>query len=71
MVNDPNRSVLSGLTEGEAKEFNRLFVVSFCLFTGVAIVAHILAWIWRPWGGSYQHTALLMLHHAAHLVALT
>ncbi|TPW29597.1 light-harvesting antenna LH1, beta subunit [Pararhizobium mangrovi] len=41
---------LSGLTEGEAKEFNSLFVTSFLIFTGVAIVAHILVWIWRPWG---------------------
>ena len=40
---------LSGLTEGEAQEFHRIFVQSFIIFTIVAIVAHILAWIWRPW----------------------
>lgn len=40
---------LSGLTEGEAKEFHAIFVKSFVLFTGVAVVAHILAWMWRPW----------------------
>lgn len=44
------RSVLSGLTEIEAREFNRLFVLSFVLFVGIAVVAHILAWLWRPWG---------------------
>lgn len=41
---------LSGLTENEAKEFHGVFVMSFALFTGVAIVAHVLAWMWRPWG---------------------
>ena len=40
---------LSGLTEQEAKEFHRLFIVSFIVFTAIAIVAHILAWQWRPW----------------------
>lgn len=39
----------SGLTEAEAKEFHKLYVTSFVVFTAVAIGAHILAWIWRPW----------------------
>ena len=40
---------LSGLTEREAKEFHGIFVTSFVLFTLIAIVAHILVWMWRPW----------------------
>jgi light-harvesting complex 1 beta chain len=40
---------LSGLTEQEAKEFHGVFMTSFVGFTLVAIVAHILAWLWRPW----------------------
>lgn len=40
---------LSGLTEAEAKEFHTIFMTSFLLFTAVAVVAHILAWMWRPW----------------------
>jgi len=40
---------LSGLSENEAKEFHKLFVVSFIVFTAIAIIAHILAWQWRPW----------------------
>jgi light-harvesting complex 1 beta chain len=32
---------LSGLSEQEAKEFHRLFMVSF--------IAHFLVWQWRPW----------------------
>ncbi len=41
---------LSGLTEIQAKEFNRLFLISFAVFTLIAILAHIAAWSWRPWG---------------------
>lgn len=40
---------LSGLTEAEAKEFHRIFMGSFILFTVVAIVGHFLVWNWRPW----------------------
>ena len=40
---------LSGLTEPEAQEFHRIFMQSFLIFTVIAIVAHILAWMWRPW----------------------
>lgn len=40
---------LSGLSEDEAKEFHGIFVTSFLGFTAVAIVAHILVWMWRPW----------------------
>lgn len=44
-----SNATLSGLTEAEAKEFHGVFVTSFILFTVVAIVAHILVWLWRPW----------------------
>jgi light-harvesting complex 1 beta chain len=40
---------LSGLTASEAQEFHKVFVMSFILFTIIAIVAHILVWSWRPW----------------------
>jgi light-harvesting complex 1 beta chain len=40
---------LSGLTDAEAKEFHRIFLGSFILFTAVAIIAHVLVWTWRPW----------------------
>ncbi|NJM35833.1 MAG: light-harvesting protein [Rhodomicrobium sp.] len=43
------KSPYSGLTENEAKEFHGVFVSSFIIFTIVAVVAHILAWMWRPW----------------------
>ncbi len=44
-----DRDSLSGLTEAEAKEFHRIFMGSFMLFTAIAIIAHILVWEWRPW----------------------
>jgi len=42
-------SSLSGLTEQEAKEFHGIFMSSFAGFTAIAVVAHILVWMWRPW----------------------
>ncbi len=50
MSQHPHPGSMSGLTEAEAKEFNKVFVASFVLYTLVAVVAHILAWSWRPWG---------------------
>jgi light-harvesting complex 1 beta chain len=58
----------SGLTEGEAKEFHSIFIQSFAIFVGVAIVAHILAWLWRPWlpgPNGYATSMLLDGVHAA------
>jgi light-harvesting complex 1 beta chain len=62
------RSTLSGLTEGEAKEFNRIFIISFLIFVGIAIIAHILAWAWRPWlpGPHGYETSMLLGHPALH-----
>jgi light-harvesting complex 1 beta chain len=40
---------LSGLTEQEAQEFHAIFIRSFIGFTVVAAIAHVLAWMWRPW----------------------
>ena len=48
MLNDRDGS-LSGLTESEAKEFHGIFMTSFIIFTLIAVVAHFLAWQWRPW----------------------
>jgi light-harvesting complex 1 beta chain len=40
---------LTGLTASEAQEFHKLFVMSFIIFTLIAIGAHFLVWSWRPW----------------------
>jgi light-harvesting complex 1 beta chain len=42
-------SSLSGLSDAEAQEFHKIFVSSFIMFTAIAVVAHVLAWMWRPW----------------------
>jgi light-harvesting complex 1 beta chain len=60
---DTKGSGISGLSEAEAKEFHGMFVTSFIAFTVVAIVAHFLAWQWRPWippaeGYSFNDTIL-------------
>ena len=50
MAFEPDRTVsLSGLTAQEAKEFHGVFMASFVAFTLIAVVAHLLVWIWRPW----------------------
>ena len=46
---DERTATLSGLSEAEAKEFHKIFMTSFVIFTLIAIVAHILVWMWRPW----------------------
>jgi light-harvesting complex 1 beta chain len=46
---DEHSGTLSGLTEAEAKEFHSIFMTSFVIFTLIAIAAHVLVWMWRPW----------------------
>jgi light-harvesting complex 1 beta chain len=43
------RSTISGLTDEEAQEFHTYYMQGFLGFTAVAVVAHFLVWIWRPW----------------------
>ncbi len=49
MANGETRESLSGLTDGEAKEFHGIFMSSFIAFVIIAVVAHVLVWMWRPW----------------------
>ncbi|MGF1474575.1 MAG: light-harvesting antenna LH1, beta subunit [Geminicoccaceae bacterium] len=51
---------LTGISADEAKEFHKLFMQGFFIFSGIALVAHILVWLWRPWiPGDEGYTALL------------
>ncbi|HJK94709.1 MAG TPA: light-harvesting antenna LH1, beta subunit [Polyangiaceae bacterium LLY-WYZ-15_(1-7)] len=50
---------MSGLTEAEAKEFHAIFMRSFIIFTLIAVGAHVLAWMWRPWLPSVDGYSLL------------
>jgi light-harvesting complex 1 beta chain len=47
------------LTPEEAKEFHKMFVSSFIIFTIIAIIAHVLVWGWRPWFPSVNGYAML------------
>ena len=62
------------LTPEEAKEFHKIFVTSFLLFTAIAIVAHVLAWMWRPWlpgTAGYGDGAMIETTHQLASVALS
>ena len=69
MVDTPNTGrSLSGLTESEAREFHSIFMTSFVIFTAIAVVAHILAWMWRPWlpgPGGYKAAMDGAIHYAS------
>jgi light-harvesting complex 1 beta chain len=69
-ADDRRSGSLSGLTEQEAKEFHSIFMTSFILFTLIAIVAHVLVWMWRPWlPGPNGYSALTDgLHNVASLM---
>jgi light-harvesting complex 1 beta chain len=57
---------LTGLTDQEAQEFHGLFVKGFAIFTVIAVVAHILVWMWRPWlPGPEGYSALESTVHIA------
>jgi light-harvesting complex 1 beta chain len=59
MVADDKGGAMSGLTEAEAREFHGIFVTSFIVFTVIAVIAHFLAWAWRPWLPGERGYALL------------
>jgi light-harvesting complex 1 beta chain len=59
MDNQEKNGSISGLSEQEAKEFHKIFVVSFIVFVAIAIIAHILAWQWRPWLPSEEGYAMI------------
>jgi light-harvesting complex 1 beta chain len=61
MAEQNKSSSLSGLTEAEAKEFHGYFIKGFLVFTAVAIGAHVLVWLWRPWLPSVDGYGLLDL----------
>ncbi len=62
---------LSGLSESEAKEFHKIFVTSFIIFTAIAVVAHVLAWMWRPWLPGVNGYSMLETVHSVALSVLT
>lgn len=41
----------SGLTDAQAKEVHGYFMSLTVVYVGIAVVAHLLMWMWRPWIG--------------------
>lgn len=39
----------TGLTDEQAQELHAVYMSGLTLFVGVAVVAHIATYIWRPW----------------------
>lgn len=39
----------TGLTDAEAQEFHNYYIQGTIAFVAVAVVAHFLVWMWRPW----------------------
>jgi light-harvesting complex 1 beta chain len=51
----------SGVSDQEAQEFHSFYLQGTFLFVAVAVVAHILVWMWRPWippAGGYKAALL-------------
>jgi light-harvesting complex 1 beta chain len=68
-VHEPVTETVSGLTATEAREFHGVFVTSFIVFVVIALIAHALAWSWRPWGGHYTTTSMIDgVNHVAALI---
>jgi light-harvesting complex 1 beta chain len=65
MSNNDRHGPGAYLTPEEAKEFHKMFVSSFITFTIIAIVAHILVYMWRPWFPSVDGYA--MVNDTVHL----
>jgi light-harvesting complex 1 beta chain len=62
---------LTGLDEREAKAFGNMFVISFLIFLGIAIVAHYLVWQWRPWiPGAAGYPAMTAMQTALDAVSV-
>lgn len=51
---------MSGLTEKEAQEFHKVFIATFALFTVIALLAHLLVWVWKPWIGVEETAAAVI-----------
>lgn len=66
-----DKGSISGLSDSAAKQFHALFITSFVVFTGIAIAAHILAWLWRPWFPALPTTGMIDAAQAAVVTMLS
>jgi light-harvesting complex 1 beta chain len=64
-----NRESLTGLTDAEAQEVHKYMIQGYIWFVGIAVVAHILVWSWRPWfPGIKGYTSLESIQSLTSLV---
>ena len=61
---------LSGLTPNEAKEFHTYYMQGFVLFVLIAVFAHVLVWVWRPWFHAEQASLDVLPSVASTLTSL-
>lgn len=40
---------LTGISDSQAQEIQKFTLMGFWVFTGIAVAAHVLTWMWRPW----------------------
>ncbi|OYU15996.1 MAG: light-harvesting protein [Alphaproteobacteria bacterium PA4] len=58
------------LTDAEAKELHKGFVASMAFFVLVAVIAHFLVWVWRPWFGESRAYAAVEVQQQADATAV-
>lgn len=48
------------MSDDEAQEFHTYYLQGMVMFVAVAVVAHLLVWLWRPWIPGPEGYASLM-----------
>jgi light-harvesting complex 1 beta chain len=46
---DRNDLSFTGLTDQQAQELHSVYMSGLWLFAGIAFLAHVAVYIWRPW----------------------
>jgi light-harvesting protein B-800-850 beta chain len=49
VTDDPNKVYPTGLTLAEAEDIHKYLIEGTRIFGGMAVFAHLLAYVWSPW----------------------
>lgn len=52
-----NQGSWTGLTDAEAKELHEVYMSGLIVFSIIAVIAHFLTFMWRPWFAGPDTTA--------------